>query len=238
MKPIYTAAIGAGLLLIASSAMRPAQLQEDSTRQHVYRGATLKSRAVEAKAQGKRQVIVGVPSDIPQIVPSLDHALANFLVIVGRPIAMQTVVEHDADIVTWYKFHIACTLSNRPHRLSLVTLDVLSDEMKPTELLPIAKDEIVVIRRGGTLIVDGVTITARNPHFPPFDTSKAYLLFLYNSPDGLAYVGMEAAGTFEIENDTLLPFGLDDHPVVQDMKNLYGNSLNRAQQSIQGRNAK
>jgi len=235
MKPIYTAAIGAGLLFIASSAMRPALFQEGSKRQGGYHGATLKSRASEAKAQGKHEVTVGVPSDIPQIVPSLDHALANFLVIVGRPIATQIVVEHDADIVTWYKFHIDTILSNRPHHLSQITLDILSDEMRPTQLLPIAKDEIVVIRPGGTLIVDGVTINARNPHFPPFDTSKTYLLFLYNSTDGLAYAGMEAAGTFEIDDDKLLPLGRDDHPVVQDMKNLYGNSLSRAREAIEGR---
>lgn len=235
MKLIYTAAFGAGVLFIASSAMRPASLQEASSRQGGYRPPTLQSRAAEAKAQGKREVTIGVPSGMPQIIPSLDHALANFLVIVGRPIATQTVVEHGADIVTWHKFHIATTLSNRPHRLSQVTLDVLSDEMKPTELLPIAKDEIVVLRPGGTLIVDGVTINARNPHFPLFDTSKTYLVFLYNSSDALSYVGMEAAGTFEISNDKLLPLGRDDHPVVQDMKNLYGNSLNRAREGIQGR---
>ncbi len=229
MNRICITAIG-----LAVAVTRSAPCQDDSRQQHVYRRATLKSRAVEAKAQGKREVTLGVPSDIPQIVTSLDHALANFLVVVGTPIATQTVVEHDADIVTWHKFHIDTILSNRPHHQSAVTLDILSDEMKPAPLLPISKDEIAVLRPGGTLVVDGVTITARDPRFPPFVVSKTYLLFLYNSPDGLAYVGMEAAGAFEIENDKLLPLGPDDHPVVRDMKYMYGNSLSRAREAIEG----
>jgi hypothetical protein len=114
-----------------------------------------------------------------------------------------------------------------------VTLDILPDEVKPTQLLPIAKDEIVVIRSGGTVIVDGVTINARDPHFPLFDTTKTYLLFLHTSADGIAYVGMEAAGTFEVNNDKLVPFGPADHPVVGDVKNLYDNSLNRMQRALQ-----
>jgi hypothetical protein len=106
--------------------------------------------------------------------------------------------------------------------------------MKPAKLLPISKDEIVVLRPGGTVVVDGVTINQLDRQFPPFDTSKSYLLFLNESSDRLAYVGMEAAGTFEIDNGKLRAFGPGDHPVVQDMKNLYGNSLSRAQKSMQG----
>jgi hypothetical protein len=230
--------IGLAILFIASLAIRSAPFQEDSRQPHVYRGTTLKSRAVEAKAQGKYEVTVGVPSDIPQNVPSLDHALANFTVVIGRVIATQTVVEHGADIITWYKFRITATLSRRPPGIERLTLGELSEEMNPSQLLPISKDEIVVLRPGGTLVVDGVGITARSPVFPPFVTSQSYLLFLNDSSDRLAYVAMEAAGAFEIENGKLVPFGSNDHPVVQDMKNLYDNSLNRVQKAVQGRASK
>jgi hypothetical protein len=64
--------------LFSSSVAQSAPFQEDARQQQVYRGVTLKSRAAEAKAQGKNELTIGVPSDIPQHVPTLDHALANY----------------------------------------------------------------------------------------------------------------------------------------------------------------
>jgi hypothetical protein len=223
-------AIGLALFLTSCASRRTAPDER-----HPYRGVTLKSRAAEANAQGRHDVTLsfGGGDELPQIVRSLDDALAKFKVVIGSPIATQTVAEYGVEITTWYKFHISTAVSDRSPQGPSLTLSDLSDEVKPTKLLPIAKDEIVVLSRGGTVVVDGVTITEHHAPYPTFAASKTYLLFLENSPDNLAYIGMEGAGAFEIDHGKLVHLGTGNNRAVADVENLYDNSLTRLLKAIQ-----
>jgi hypothetical protein len=97
MKPGLV--IGLALFLTSCASRRSAPEER-----HPYRGVTLKSRAAEANTQRIHGVSLrfGGGDELPQIVRSLDDALAKFKVIIGSPTGTQTVAEYGVDITTWY----------------------------------------------------------------------------------------------------------------------------------------
>ena len=92
-------------------------------------------------------------------------------------------------------------------------------------MLPVNENEVVIGKIGGSLVIDGVTVTATEPDFPDPLIGHTYLMFISESDDRLAIFEMGAAGVYEVTGDQLSPVGDKKHPAVTEIKNLYRNSL-------------
>lgn len=65
----------------------------------------------------------------------------------------------------------------------------------------IADGSTLVVRRpGGKVSIEGGTVIARDPDFPPFQVGEEYLLFLDRGADGALAVSHGAQGAFKIES--------------------------------------
>ncbi len=98
----------------------------------------------------------------------------------------------------------------------------------PSDMLPVAADEILVPKAGGSLVIDGIKINSVDPKFPEFSTSRKYMLFI--SLDASTQVGMLRMGpfaTYAINSDeTIEPINKHlDHPLKYDIKARLGNTV-------------
>src|SRR5207247_10622106 len=75
----------------------------------------------------------------------------------------------------------------------------------PTGLLPVAENEILILRRGGTISVEGIVIDMPYAIFPEFELSKQYLVFASLAQGGsVATIPLAGNGIFEISSDEAL----------------------------------
>jgi hypothetical protein len=198
---------------------------------------SIQSRAAAAKAAGKTEVSFPAPGVSYPFVPAgLVHASSEFSVVVGIPVAKQTVVENDTSISTWYSIEIEQTISNRPCKMcSLLTLEGLPKSLQPSSLLPIPAHSMLLIRRGGTITADGVAVTETEGGLSALTTGKKYLFVVDKSPKGMVRLVLNDAGIFAVgdDGDTLTPITPASHPPVSHPSSTKVTSLKELRQSVQ-----
>jgi hypothetical protein len=108
---------------------------------------------------------------------TLERALKGTALVVAEPLATATT-HLEREITTWTKYKIVETMASQPP---------LSEGPAPVGvppcLLPINAGEFVLPRPGGTVVIDGVTITEQDPnlHVPPDDQPHLmFVLFKYS----------------------------------------------------------
>ncbi len=159
---------------------------------------------------------------------SWDAVLAQYGLIVVEPLEARAYPTfRDHSIETWYRFRIVETLSSRQLLRSL--------RPPPSDFSPSQANEIVLYKNGGTLVRNGIALTAIDPEYPQFSLTsppKRYLLAVeINSATGTASLIMGQFGVFTIDGSgTLTPVNLDN-PFQQDISSRYNNSLNELRAS-------
>lgn len=74
-----------------------------------------------------------------------------------------------------------------------------------SDITPAREDELLLLKTGGTAVVDDVAITMTND-IPEFRLNQRYLMFLILMPDRTAILGGGPTGLFEVtDNDMLKP---------------------------------
>lgn len=166
----------------------------------------LSRRASDAKAKGQKSVALSVGIEFLPDVPSLSSAIEQHTVVLSQLISQQAVIEDDIRLITWYKFKILEELSGRPSSAITHNLDQIDQNILPNRLLPLSEnDEFLVVLAGGTVVIDGVTLTSWHAGSSPFVESQKYLLFLTFSPDRkVAMIPLLANGVFRINNEGVL----------------------------------
>jgi hypothetical protein len=189
---------------------------------------SLRLLAEQARARGVRQVDLGTILGCPPDVSSLTDAVRHYDLFVLQPIAAETVLENDRNLMTWYKARILKKVSNSPSSPLAPILAELPPRVLPHDV-PANNQQILVIQNGGTITIDGVVITQRVVDFPALIPGKEYLCVLAISRDArVAIVPLGGQGVFEITGgDSLRAIGSIPHPLTKDVKARYGNSLSR-----------
>jgi len=154
---------------------------------------------------------------------SLDQTIQYSSVLIIEPYAQETVTSDDR-AYTWFKSRLLQILSH-PTRQALPLasrLDELSTSLTPTNLLPLSSSDILIIKSGGTLVVDGVEINFANPAFPGFSLRKSYLVFTTLSSDNkTALVPLGVNGICELLNtNSLHSLGSEDSAVAREVNGL------------------
>ena len=220
--------------------------------QNVPDKGTIAWHARLAKAKGLRKVALPGPIVDYGMAENLDEALSFFSVVVAEPISHKTHIastlaldtnnkvyeyKKDNEIHTWYKFRILENLSGKSLRdCSACQDDVDWEKLIPQDMLPVNRDEIMMRVNGGTVELDGVTVTEIY-RLPKFLESNRYLLFLATETSGkVAGFGMGAAGIYRISTEnTLIPFSKENNPVIHDITGLYNSSLDSLKTYIRNR---
>ena len=162
-----------------------------------------RSLAMQAKADGKSKLKLPGPQITGISAENLQQAIEDSRLITLRPTAIQTVSDA-SDLYTWYKCKTLSVLwtpvrpKGRAH-----SLDQIPPELQPSSLLPLAQNEVLLIRRGGIITVEGVILEISNGAEMSLD--KEYLLFAALASDGkVVAVPLGRAGIFSLSKDGLL----------------------------------
>lgn len=219
----------AGLLLLAlvvgGGIVRKAR--QNNSFGDASKEGTLKWHAKKAREKGVKRATI--PSPMVEYVgeaDSPDQVLANFSLVVARPTESKTYAVENG-IVTWFKFRILETVSGRP------PIPNLPAAAPPQDLLPLGEDEFLLPKYGGSVSVDDVDITMKNPRFPPFSTDKRYLLFISKDPSGSAIVWAGPKGAFTVTpGEQIESINNEPHPLKDELKNRFDNSIGQLRQKL------
>lgn len=189
---------------------------------------TLAERAQKANASGIKKVIFPAPIAIPYHVDGLSDALKSQKAIVVQPVEQQSFPVEEEDIITWYRLKVIDDLSPETQLNASNPI-----ETYPKEIIrffsPVAENEILLAQAGGTVTIDGITLTQATDDFPFLLMGKRYLVFISNqSSKNIGQLNLGPHGVLEITEDNFLnPLNARDSAIGRDIQVSYGRSLVR-----------
>ena len=143
------------MILIALTGCR-SKKQEDGR----GRGTMLRDYAAQARARGSLEALVPYGFDEEEgtnlMPPTLDVALSDYEWWVGEPIEEKTIAMGEREIYTIYRFRVEqrAGLPQKRH-----PEDQSVKEIRAT--MPLQDGEILVVKSGGNIVVDGVLLKKR-----------------------------------------------------------------------------
>lgn len=213
--------------LTSVSMIHSASKRRDAKDQQNDRVGTYKERLERAKARGDKKMRSG--GVIPLYAHAdLDQALEIYDLVIGEFVSRKSfATDDDGSIVTWYKFKVHETLSRAKHRVTKI-------DSPPAELLPLASDEILIWKTGGSVELDGMEIEMEDLEFPPYEFSKKYLLVLALDPAKQAgTVSVGPSGALNIKSDdTVEPAFKNRSYFKQEIEHRYGPSVSKLREKL------
>ncbi|MCA1642629.1 MAG: hypothetical protein LC785_11910 [Acidobacteria bacterium] len=239
MKTKILSLIALALALVVAGVIKTASKNPQSSETEVPpRRGQLQWYAQRAKVKGETRV--ELPAPIPEYNGSsgsttIDKALELSGAVIAEPIR-EKVVSNDSqdEIGTWYKFKIVEVLS-KPAIPACPNCRFLEP---PADLLPLAEDEFLISKYGGTLIIDGVKVSMSDGEWPPFQRGKQYLILLSLYTSGVGEVMGGPRGVFAVNSDgTAEPVSGIPHPIKQGMKEKFGNLVGKLREHLKAHKA-
>lgn len=219
---------GTNLIRVSSSRSKAQQLRELDNAEDKN---SVGWRVRVAKVKGDKQAVLPTGNiDYADGVRTVDEALIHNEAIIASPIKEKSEVVDDDSIQTWYKVRV---LENLSDKNVLRCADcVPSTLVVPQELLPLNKDEILILQSGGSVVVDSVQVVMSDPAFPKLELGGRYLLFLQTDQSRrIGFLMMGPTGVYTMDNDDkLTPINIKPHPFKSEMSDRYNSSI----ESIRG----
>jgi hypothetical protein len=191
----------------------------------------LKWHIAQAKKEGRQRVVIstGMSTYVGGENASVDTALADYTVVVAKPIAKRTYQRDDNNLRTWYTFQILDALTEFKHPACSGCFTLTT----PSDLLPLNPDELLIPRDGGTVTLDGIEIEQTETGFPEFENNQRYLLFLSVYPNRVALTAGGPIGVFVIGNDEhLTSLNKNTDTIQAGMKERFDNSLSLVRKQL------
>ncbi len=157
----------------------------------------------DAKAEHRSEAELRAPIAYYASVKDLDDALANYSTIIARPVFQFSQLDPDSkEVETWYRFEILDFLSEPK---SPACKECLFAKNIPQQIGPIQPDEIVLVKNTGTVLSEGIKVSASDPAFPDFKLHQRYLLFLMiDQHNRFGRLDLGPDGVSQIEDDNNL----------------------------------
>jgi hypothetical protein len=212
---------------LASVGMIHSASKRQDANQKADRVGTFKERLQRAKARGDKKMRSGGVISL-YAHADLDQALEIYDWVIGEFVSSKSfATDNDGSILTWYKFKVHETLSQAKLRVSKI-------DSPPAELYPLANDEILIWRMGGTVEIDGMEIEMEDVGFPPFENSKKYLLILAFDPAKQAgTVEVGPSGALLVKPDhTVEPLAKNRTYFKREIENRYGSSVSKLREKL------
>ncbi len=192
---------------------------------------SLTAEARRGKAKGKSEVIIPGPNvDYAGANMSINDALDKYSVVVAEPVENKSYSIDAFTITTWYRFKINEVISQKT-RFHCFTCP--QDSTPPADLGPIAPDEFLLNINGGTVPIDGVTVTVKNEEIPQFENGKKYVFFVSFVPGGIGRLAAGPAGIFKLDaNDELEGVNVKKHRLYQEIVTRFDGKLSRLKSHV------
>jgi hypothetical protein len=224
------------LTVVTTVKTRPIYQQQVPSTSQGSKPGTLQWVAEQAKAKGKQEVTVptGAINEYG-VAPNVDEALFNFSLVVATLVSKESYIEGSDDIKTWYKFRNIETLRQADKYNCSSCQGSLTP---PTDMLPLADNEFLILKDGGTVVVDGVKITSYDPQFPDLSASSKYMLFISPDPaEKIQALGMGPYGIYAIKDNGALESIIkrEDHPLSRDIKARLGDSIAQVRANLRSK---
>lgn len=221
-----------GITLVVAALTSVGMIHSASKRRHEKdqqndRVGTFRERLERAKARGDKKIRSG--GVIPLYAQAdLDQALEIYDLVIGEFVSSKSfATDEDGTILTWYKFKVDETLSRAKRLVSKI-------DSPPAKLLPLASDEILIWKTGGTVGIDGMEIEMEDLEFPPYEFSKKYLLVLAFDPakqGGTVSVGPSGALLIKAD-DTVEPSAKHRSYFKREIEHRYGPSVSKLREKL------
>ncbi|HLL74576.1 MAG TPA: hypothetical protein VK421_04875 [Pyrinomonadaceae bacterium] len=214
--------LAAGWISSASKNPRPQEISESEKR------GTFRQQVARAKSNGAKKIqMTGLVVMYEQVRP-LDGILDRYDLVLAQPVEVRGYVgEHDS-ITSWYRLKILETISRAPDPPTL-PFD------PPAEFSPVADDELLLSKSGGTVTVDGVEVTLEEHNFPALSLSKQYLLFLRaDRVRKVASADLGPTGALMISDEGFLESVGGSPSLKREVEKRYGKSLGEIKRKIGG----
>jgi hypothetical protein len=189
---------------------------------------TLRASILEARAKGDNTVefnVIACGGDIG----SLQTALSTDTVVLAELVG-KTTYEDTYGLRTWYRFKIKETLVEHSPPRSIRSLF----QSAPSDMLPIAEDEVLVQEANGRMEIDGVTVT-QHSNGAWYLQDQTYLLFLWIDPSKRTAIrlGTDGLGVFLVDNDGNLRSYVDQpYTLKTQIAKRFKNSVDNMRQAL------
>ena len=225
MIKLISAVLGPAVLAAAGWLACPSEVEPQAAREN-----SLSWFAQKAKSEGKDKVSIPAPfADHMGEEDDPDLVLSYAKMVVAQPVSNLTVAPSDDEIVTWYKFRTLETLSEGQPCLACPAVE------PPAGLLPLNEDEFLIVKYGGTLLIEGVAVTMLNRGIPDFAENQKYLLMLLQRPSQVASLWAGPTGIFTVDaNGAVEPVNKRPHPMKEVVKRRFGGAVGRLRRHLKG----
>jgi hypothetical protein len=180
---------------------------------------------LEAKASGRSEIEILAPKITPPGVDSLYVIGDRYSVIIAQPVKILTTLSSDGNlIVTWYKLKVSELITKQPS----VPQGPSLEQYAPAEMLPVGADDVLLPSDAGEVTIKGIRVIELSAIGFRLQPNHRYVLSVYLESSGaIAQLAALTEGVFEIDSDgsSLLPMRRQDHPLVKDIHQRTGNSL-------------
>ena len=228
---VMTFAIGIAVNLIWTAAPHPSP----TTRPHpvavdpsTAEVGTLKWRILDAKATGLTRVELGVIA-CGWDIGSLRTALSRDTVVVAELVGKKTY-EDTHGLYTWYRFKTKETLVEHPNPYP----QTITFGSAPSDMLPIADDEFLILETNGEMEIDGITVTQDSNGAKYFE-DQTYLLFVWIDPSKRTAIrtGTDPLGVFLVDSDgNLSSYVKRPYPLKTELDKRFKNSIKNLRQAL------
>jgi len=202
---------------------------------------TLRDYASEARDHGEREALVPYGADEEEgemlAIPTFDDGLFSYEWIVGKPIEERTFgfarmadsTEPDS-IYTAYRVRVEARFGRSKHPRAFGPFEAkVMSKMTP------ARDEILVVKSGGNLIVEGVLLKKRGSLCFSELMPRRYLLGLAMNASGrIGLLELGCRSIFSLNGDRLVPRQTSPEAFTNGMRERFNNSLTSFSRAFQG----
>ena len=183
---------------------------------------TLKRTIQDAKARGENKVEIQVLA-CGSYIGNLQQALSRDTIVLADLLEKKTYAD-TYGLRTWYRLKIKETLvEHAPPHLAYSPFPTA-----PSDMLPIAEDEFLIVEANGWMEIDGVTVI-QHSNGAWYLEGQTYLLFLWLDPSKRTAMrtGTDPLGVFLVDNDgTLSPYVNQPYPLRSELAKRFNNSTN------------
>ena len=187
--------------------------------------------AQQATANGESMIVAPI-MPFHEDVEGFDEAKGAYTIVVAQAVSSQSYAISDFNLETAFTFNVTETLkANSPH------LCVSGACAVPAGVSAPAANQLVLLRAGGSIVRNGVTVTQTWTELPDFTPGQSYLLFIdYDSSTRVAVPAMGPVGVFLVTSAGTVSSIITDPDkasgLQDDITERYANSLSQIRATL------